>query len=426
MPPGFRHLQCGKRMKFPKVLGYLGPGFVVAATGVGAGDMIAASVAGAKYGFVIIWAAIAGAVIKFFLNEGIARWQLATGTTLLQGWRQKFHHFISLYFIVYLFLWGFIVGAALIAACGLAAHAILPFFSVKTWGILHSLLALLLVYLGRYELLEKLMKFFIALMFIVVCISAVLAQPDWGVIFKSLIIPRLPAGSAKFILGVIGGVGGSVTLLSYGYWIREKRWTGKEHSKRIKIDLIAAYSLTGFFGMAIMIIAAGVKPGIITGSKMVIGLADQLGAAAGPMGKWIFLTGFWGAVFSSMLGVWQGVPYIFSDAVNVYKNKGPRISQEKDGGIDVRSRNYRFFLFYLAVPPMILLFWGQPVWVVVIYAITGAFFMPFLAVLLLIMNNKKAWVKNFKNKWAANLILFMALLLFAWLLVTEILEKLFP
>ena len=67
------------RMKFLK---NIGPGIVVAATGVGAGDMIAASVAGAKYGTVIIWAAIVGAVIKFVLNEGMARWQLATGTTV--------------------------------------------------------------------------------------------------------------------------------------------------------------------------------------------------------------------------------------------------------------------------------------------------------------------------------------------------------
>jgi len=189
----------------------IGPGIVLAATGVGAGDMIAASVAGARYGIIIIWAVVAGAAIKFLLNEGIARWQLATGTSVVEGWRTKFPTALSLYFLIYLWLWGFIVGAALISACGLAAHAVFPSLSVKVWGIIQSLLALILVYLGRYSLVEKMMKFFIAVMFIVVCISAVLSHPDWGLTMKSLLLPTIPKGSAKFLLGIIGGVGGSVT-----------------------------------------------------------------------------------------------------------------------------------------------------------------------------------------------------------------------
>lgn len=405
-----------------KFLKNIGPGIVVAATGIGAGDMIAASVAGAKYGTVIIWAAIVGAVIKYVLNEGMARWQLATGTTVLQGWRHQFHPIISIYFMVYLFLWGFIVAGALIAACGLAAHAIFPFFSVGVWGILHSLMALLLVYIGRYQLIESLMKFFIGLMFVVVCASAILLHPDWGEIFKSLAVPRLPSGSIAFILGVIGGVGGTVTMLSYGYWIREKKWIGKSFYRRARTDLIIAYFLTGLFGMAIMIIAAGVKPEVIIGSKMVIGLAEQMGTVVGPIGRWIFLIGFWGAVFSSMLGVWQGVPYLFSDFVQVYKKKSSTISETN---IDVRSRNYLFFLFYLAIPPLVLLFFGKPVWVVVIYSIIGAFFMPFLAVLLLIMNNKIKWVKDFKNNLVINILLFAGLVLFVVLCIKEIWQRVF-
>ena len=411
-----------------KFLKTLGPGIVVAATGVGAGDMIAASVAGAKYGTIIIWAAVAGAVFKFFLNEGIARWQLATDTTLIEGWNHKFHPAVSWYFTGYLFLWGFIVAGALIAACGLAAHAIFPFLSVNAWGIIHSMLALLLVYFGRYRLVEQLMKFFIGLMFLVVCSSAILIGPDWGGILKSLAVPRLPSGSAMFILGVIGGVGGSVTLLSYGYWIREKKWIGKEYSGRVRLDLAAAYVLTGLFGAAIMIVAAGVKPGVITGSKMVIALAERLGTVVGPVGKWIFLTGFWGAVFSSMVGVWQGVPYLFADTVNARntrntrKDKTVRISES---AVDVRSRHYLFFLFYLAVPPLSLLFLGKPVWVVIIYSVTGAFFMPFLAALLLIMNNKWGWVKEFKNRLLINLVLWAALILFAVLCINEVLQRFF-
>ena len=63
----------------------IGPGLMVAATGVGAGDMTAATIGGAGFGLVLIWAVVLGAFFKFVLNEGLARWQLATDTTLVEG-----------------------------------------------------------------------------------------------------------------------------------------------------------------------------------------------------------------------------------------------------------------------------------------------------------------------------------------------------
>jgi len=146
----------------------IGPGLVIAATGLGAGDLVVASVAGAKYGTAILWTALLGAIMKFTMNEGLARWQLATGTTLLEGWIQHLPKFVSIYFFIYLVLWTFVVAAALIAGTGLAAHALYPELSVESWGIAHSLLAAALVLTGSYRLLEPLMKLFMAVMMLVV------------------------------------------------------------------------------------------------------------------------------------------------------------------------------------------------------------------------------------------------------------------
>ena len=109
-----------------KNFGYLGPGFIIAATGVGAGDMVAATVAGANYGNTILWAVIIGAIFKFVLNEGISRWQLTTQTSMLNAWITKIHPVVSYIFIIYLILCSFIVSGALMAACGLAANSIFP------------------------------------------------------------------------------------------------------------------------------------------------------------------------------------------------------------------------------------------------------------------------------------------------------------
>lgn len=398
----------------------LGPGIVIAATGLGAGDLIAASVAGAKYGIAILWAALVGALLKFTLNEGLARWQLATGTTLLEGWVRRLPRFWSWYFFVYLLLWSFIVAGALMAATGLALHALVPAISVELGGAVQSLLAAVLVLLGRYRLLEVMMKFFIALMFAVVLYCAFALQPDWGAVAAAILVPRLPEGSVFFLLGIIGGVGGSVTLLSYGYWIRERGWRGPEHLAQVRIDLLVAYALTALFGMAIMIISAGVSPTVMSGSQMVLAVADQMALTVGELGKWCFLIGFWGAVFSSMLGVWQGVPYLFADFMHEWRDK------DGDKVIDTASVPYRAYLAFLALPPMVLLWLGKPVWVVLIYSVAGAAFMPLLAGLLFYMNGLRTWLGGLRNRWPANLALLAALALFAALFIQKLLETLKP
>lgn len=85
-------------MNWSSRLKYLGPGIVIAATGVGAGDLIAASVGGAKYSTIILWSAVLGALLKYVLNEGIARWQMGTGESIIETWVKRFPQWISWFF----------------------------------------------------------------------------------------------------------------------------------------------------------------------------------------------------------------------------------------------------------------------------------------------------------------------------------------
>lgn len=393
----------------------LGPGLVIAATGLGAGDLIAASVAGAKYGTAILWAALLGALMKYAMTEGLARWQLATGSTLLEGWIQRLPRAVSVYFLIYLLLWSFVVAGALIASTGLAAHALFPSLPIEAWGMIQSVIAALLVLYGRYRLLEQVMKLFIAAMFLLVMVCALLVAPPPAVILDGLLDPALPPGSVLFALGVIGGVGGSVTLLCYGYWIREHGWKQPSELPLARIDLRVAYTLTGLFGIAVMIIAAGIDVDVMSGSAMILGIAARLETVIGPVGKWCFLAGFWSAVFSSMLGVWQGIPYLFADFAGQWRSAGSGAAS-----VDTRSPVYRGYLLYLALPPMLLLLAGKPVWLVVLYAVAGAFFMPLLAGLLLYMNNRRDWLGSLRNGVISNLLLAAGLLVFGILLLKEV------
>lgn len=406
------------RVSWSERFGLIGPGLAVAATGVGAGDMIAAAVAGAQFGSLVLWAAVAGAVLKYALNEGIARWHLATGTSLIEGWARRLPRAVIGLFAGYLVLWSFLVAGALMAACGLAAHALAPVLPVGAWGVLHSLAALGLVLAGGYSLFERLAKGFIAGMFVLILVSAILLRPDPSALLSGLVVPRVPPGSGAFLLGVIGGVGGSVTLLNYGYWLRERGWTSPHDLSRARIDLRVAYGLTGCFGVAIMVVAAGVAPEVITGNRMVLEVADRLSTAVGQFGGVIFLIGFWGAVFSSMLGVWQGVPYLYADLARLLRPPTP--SPARPAGKTVA---YRAALLFLALPPMALLVFDRPVIVVVIYSIAGAFFMPFLAATLLVLNNRHAWVGALRNRWPSTVLLTLSLIVFLYLGLREIVGR---
>jgi len=362
------------------ILGLLfvvGPGIVVAATGVGAGDLVAAAKTGATYGVPLLWAAAFGALLKFFLAEGVARWQLATGTTVLEGWVRTFGRTVQVGFLIYLLIWSVVVAAALMSACGMAAHALFPALSVTLWGVIHSLAALAFVWYGRYASFERVMKIVIGLMFAAIIGGAVVQAPPAAEVARGLAIPTIPAGSTVLVLGVMGGIGGTLTLLAYNYWIREKGWRGPNWAAGVRVDLGVGYALTGLFGVAVILLGGVVlKPRgiVVEGSSGVLDMAVMLGGRFGRAGELVFLGGFWGAVATSILGVWQGIPYLFANYAGLMRGLE---GEAMKSTVSSRSSVYRGFLLFLALPPMLLLLMDKPVWLVVAYAVVGSLFMPF-------------------------------------------------
>jgi Mn2+/Fe2+ NRAMP family transporter len=213
-----------------------------------------------------------------------------------------------------------------------------------------------------------------------------------------------------------------VTLLCYGYWMRERGWGGVAAHRRTSLDTGMAYGLCGVFGLAMIVIAAGAEPADASGNALILALAARLGEILGPVGRMCFLVGFWCAVFTSLLGVWQGVPYLFADSLAQMRRKPASVPAS--GIPATRSTAYRVFLGFLAFPPLLLLFYRSPLAIVVMYAIAGAFFMPFLAGVLLVMNNRRAWVGTLKNGPVINALLVLSLVLFAVLFVFEAAESL--
>ena len=136
---------------------------------------------------------------------------------------------LARFFLPYLLLWSFFVDSAMMSRCGVTLHAMFPVFDAVNgkiaFGILSSLVGLGLVLAGGFELFEKVMGVCIGFMFVIVVVTAALLWPDTGEVVRGLLVPRIPDASAAGItwtVALMGGVGGTLTVLCYGTCIQEK------------------------------------------------------------------------------------------------------------------------------------------------------------------------------------------------------------
>ena len=403
----------------------MGPGLLLAATGVGGGDLATGSIVGGLLGTAVLWAVLVGALLKFVVTEGLARWQLATGLTLLEGAVQRLGRVVVWLFLPYLFLWSFFVASAQMSACGIALHAMLPVFDQANdgkiaFGILSGIVGVGLVLRGGYRLFEHVMRVCIAVMFVTVVVTAGLLWPGTGEVLQGLFVPRIPdlrGEGLSWTIALIGGVGGTLTVLCYGYWLREEGLTRPEHLRACRADLGAGYLMTAAFGIAMIIVGSNV-PVQGSGASLLVDLSDRLEELLGPIGKWMFLAGTLGAVFSSLLGVWQSVPYLFADCWNLLhrdRSQGP----DAAATVDTSATPYRAYLVLIAVVPMLGLFASFRD-VQKFYTVTGALFFPLLALALLIFNGRVGWIgARFTNRPMTTAALVGVLAFFSWMAIVE-------
>ncbi|MBU1540697.1 MAG: Nramp family divalent metal transporter [Alphaproteobacteria bacterium] len=407
----------------------IGPGIVAAATGVGAGDLVATLIAGSMFGYALLWAAVAGTLLKISLAEAVGRWALSSGRTIFDGWSSLGPgwfagrlNWATLYFGVYVVLWGFVYGATAMTASALPLAALLDgtamALDLKTWAMICGGVGLVLVWFNRYPVFEKLMTGLVAVMFVTVVGLAVIVAPDLPAMARGL-VPTLPAGSAFYTLGLIGGVGGTITLAAYGYWIGEKGWRGPAWMRVMKLDNRVGYAVTGVFVVAMLIVgsellyASGIA--LSQGDRGLLDLDDVLRERFGDVVGIMFLVGFFAASFSSLIGVWHGVSLMFADFFAHMRGRADEAAARGEG-----SPAFRGYLLWLTFPPMALLFMDRPFGLIVAYGALGALFMPFLALTLIWLLNSDRTPAEWRSRWLSNGMLVAGGLLFCVLAGREL------
>jgi len=262
---------------------------------------------------------------------------------------------------------------------------------------------------GRYERFLSVIKWLVGLKFGAIMASALLivlwSGADWSH------AGARSAFSTAYTLSLIGGVGGTVTLLSYGYWMREAGWQDPNKLPAARTDLTLSFSLVFIFCMSMIFLATQIDwQGQILdeGPRLCLLLADRIGREIGPIGRGVFLAGFWGAAFSSVMGVYHGVPFLFDDMVHLWRR------QERGGQ---QGTMYRSWAVYLALAAISALVFGRPVWLVFAYTVVGSMFFPFVISTLLYLNNSTRIVRQERNGLLVNGVLGAALLLYLYLAV---------
>lgn len=184
-------------------LAVIGPGVITSNVDNDAGGIATYSIAGAHFGYSLIWSLIPITLALIIIQEMSARMGVVTGKGLSDLIRENFGVKITFYLLVALIFTNF--GNTIAEFAGIAAS--LQIFGVPKYVSvpLGAVFVWILVVKGTYRSVEKI---FLAacLFYVTYLISGFLARPDWGAVKESIVSPRLEfsAGAFGMLIGLIG------------------------------------------------------------------------------------------------------------------------------------------------------------------------------------------------------------------------------
>jgi len=411
----------------------LGPGLVFALSVVGPGDIVANAAAGTEYGYALIWALGLTLVFRYVWVSTSAKYVLVTGKTLLQGYASLGT------WVVWVLLLSMVVVKHLqnvykVALIGSTADLLFPLpieGSQTIWALLFTLSGFAMMFWGGYDTVERLFKLLIALLGGFLLVGAFLSEPDLPGIIRGTLIPSLPNASglysALFLLMVLVGTGsGSMTNLTYTYFMYEKGWRDLRYLKRQRLDLAFGAGCIFLLGALLQITAAGT----LGRSNLQLGgpsdLMQILAESHGTLGFTVFGLGLFAAVFTSYVGATTGYALIITDICRrLLPSVGKIFGSPKHPDDVKRDPVYRWSIAFWSLSPLYILFTdAKPIPLVLLVSALTVLLIPLLAICLLVITNKRAIMGRFKNGWFVNAVLIILVAASIYLTVANGLELL--
>ncbi len=279
------------------VLGVLGPGLVSGFADNDAGGITTYSLAGARFGYSLLWVILASQVVLFFTQEVGARLGLATGKGLMglirERWGVRWAAFAAA--MMLLANLGSIVAEFAGIGSALSLFGIPPQISAAVAAVV----VVSLITLGSYNRIQYLFVAVGLFVSIAYVISANIAHPAWDVAFHSLIVPQLQSSPAYWLM-VVGTVGTTITPWGQAFiqsYVADKGLRA-EDLPASRVDVFAGALLTNVIAAFIVIAVAATL--WTSGHRDISTAADAARALepiAGAGASVLFAVGLLGASF---------------------------------------------------------------------------------------------------------------------------------
>lgn len=358
----------------------IGPGFLLAGAAIGVSHLVQSTRAGAEYGWILIFALLIACVSKYpFLMMG-PRYTAATGKNLIEGYKSlgKFQYYS--YISITLGTMFIILAAVTLVTGGLASY-FFPFgISLSTWCIILLSICFTLLFLGRYNTLDKSMKLIITLLTLVTFFAVVIAAIK---VEKSSYLIETPsltsASSLAFIVAFMGWMPIPIDAsIWHSIWTKEKSvLTGKKTTAEdaiwdFNIGYVAASVIGVLFFMLGVLVMFG--SGLEFSSSSVVFSAQLIDLYAQTLGSWTkkfiafaaFIT-----MFSTTLSVADAYPRVISEIFTL----------EKGFTKQQKFRSYLISLSVISLVALIIIYFGSNQFTILVDFAAGLSFLaaPFLA-----------------------------------------------
>lgn len=364
----------------------IGPGFIVAATTIGAGSIVSFTNAGANFGFNLVWFLIVLALAQYVYNYAMKKYTAVTGETVMDGIGKHYGRGWAIVTAVAAFLGQVIYGIGNFIAVSLGFTMLFPGIPFVVGGLI-GLAACILMYIAKniykkVELVTKGCSLVMVVIFIISVISTSINVGTANVVDTSII--GMPAGSLLVMLALMG----TTCNLSTQAWAcnltKQKGYTTDDiKNGSLRWDTVCQIVVVIGVSACCLFIGAMLTPGnpIANGGELVGALARLLGTWIRP----VFGIGFLAAAWSSQIMAPQiGVDLLF-DSIGKERN-------------NVRLENAINIAMLVFAAVIAIIVGGIPAQLLTVAQIGGIICTPLLGIFTILLVNRKDDMKEYKIK----------------------------
>ena len=408
--------------------GRLGPGLVFFFTAMGPGTFLTSAVAGATYGYSLLWALALALLFRFVWVNTAASYVLVTRESLLQGYARIGSWLVWTALVVTVVV-RHTSNLYTILLMGNAAHLLVPLpttASAAIWSVALTMVGVVMMVWGGYGLIERACTVVIVILGISLPIAVALAHPDPLAVARGLFVPTIPNSdglySAMLLLAaMIGAQAGSMSNLSYTYFATERGWAGVEDLNRQRTDLMTSTFCRFGVGALLQVAAAatilplGITP---TSAEHLVRI---FGDSMGVLGKVIFGVGLWGICFSSFVGGTMGYSLIVRDICRRFL-PGLRVAPASPVLTQPSRRDavYKWSAAILGLSPLYIVFVSvEPVALTLVVRSMVVVVIPVLVITLMKMANDRNLMGEHRPSLFSNAVLSLLVVVSIYLTIRD-------